>query len=338
MKKPDNVSTAGALLLAGGIFSLLVSFGLALGSLGCWVPAWAFGIPCAIYTIVKGARMLGDRAYGMGVPKGAAIVEIIQIINMDVIGMTLGIVALVMLNDADAEAYLNATRPLESFQPGGMGAFGQSGQGYNPNAPGYGQAAPGYGQAPPGFGQAPPGYGQAPPGYGQAAPGYGQAAPGYGQAPPGQVGPGQFGNPGSGVGQPGGSAGGPPPFPGAGPGAESGPGSSFVPRQWGEDVSKPVSSSPPAADPWKASVGLDADWNIPASPSAVKAEPAASSAGYQVAPWSNPGPPASGDGGGMGRSAGMRKTSVEQAIDVSNPPETVGAGRALWDDDKGDES
>lgn len=121
--KPDQISLAGGLLLASGIFSLLTCLGLLLGTLCLWIPAY-YGIGSAIYAIVRGSKLLGSNSYGSGVPKAAAIMQIVQIINFDLFGMGLGIAALVILNSPDIVAWLEGSVPAPA-----------PGQGYGGYAP-----------------------------------------------------------------------------------------------------------------------------------------------------------------------------------------------------------
>ncbi len=107
LEKPGNVNAAGALLLAGGIMTTLVSVGIALGTFFLWIP-WIYGIIAGIYAIVKGSQLLGYNGTGPapGVPTAAAVMLIVNVLNCDMMSMTLGIVALALLNDNQTRAYL----------------------------------------------------------------------------------------------------------------------------------------------------------------------------------------------------------------------------------------
>lgn len=150
MNKPSNVTTAGALLLAGGIWSLLFALVMTASTCGIWFTSWTYAIAASIIAIVNGARLLGD-CQGRGVPKATSILQILQVLQGDVIGMTLGIIALVMLSDQETKDYLEGRAPGNYMNAG----YGQGTYGVQPTAQadGYGQQA-GYGAAG-GFGQQP---------------------------------------------------------------------------------------------------------------------------------------------------------------------------------------
>jgi len=184
VNKPSNVTTAGALLLAGGIWSLLFALVMTVSTCGLWFTSWTYAIAAAIVSIVNGAKLLGD-PQGKGVPKATSIMQICQILQGDFIGMTLGIIALVLLGDRETVDYLEGRVEGGHMNAGyGYGAHGAA-VGHSPGQ-GYGQQ-PGYEQGQPGYEQGQPGYGQGQPGYGppaQAATPPAQAAPpGWGDAP-----------------------------------------------------------------------------------------------------------------------------------------------------------
>jgi hypothetical protein len=55
--------------------------------------------------IIGGSRLLGEKAYQSPPPRGAAIMQIINIINFDITNLALGIISLVMLNSAESKRY-----------------------------------------------------------------------------------------------------------------------------------------------------------------------------------------------------------------------------------------
>lgn len=124
MQKPSHVTTIGALFLAGGIISVFVCLTVTLSTLLIWFPAWTYGLVAAIFAIWTGARLLGKNSYGSGVPKAAAIMMIVQIINCDGISMTLGIFILTMLSNADVQAWLTGghVQGPAGIQPSGAPA------------------------------------------------------------------------------------------------------------------------------------------------------------------------------------------------------------------------
>lgn len=124
MEKPSNVNAAGALLLAGGIVATLVSLAFALGTLGLWLP-WIYGVIAGIYSIVKGAQLLNYQGPGSGPPPGvptaASVMLIVNVLNCDMMSMTLGIVSLALLNDAQTRAYLEGNTSAFQNQQQGAG-------------------------------------------------------------------------------------------------------------------------------------------------------------------------------------------------------------------------
>ena len=146
--KPQSIHIAGICLIAGGIISLLTCLVVMLSSVFLWFPSYLYGIPVAIYCIVKGAHYIGDAP--KSISKVAPILQIIQILNCDFIGPVAGIGALVALSREDARAYaegrsvsqppfVGAPVPGGAVAPGGAwpAPAGQSGA-LPPGAPGPG--------------------------------------------------------------------------------------------------------------------------------------------------------------------------------------------------------
>ena len=110
-EKPGSVQTAGILMLIGGIVATLSGLWVALaflaGSAGicCLYPSYIYALVAGIMAIVRGAALLGENAYKAGPSRGIAIMLIINIVNFDVFGMVLGIIALVMLNNEESKRY-----------------------------------------------------------------------------------------------------------------------------------------------------------------------------------------------------------------------------------------
>lgn len=103
--KPSPVQTAGIMMLIGGIMGCLYFVLLALTCYGLAWPGTYFSIVMGIMAIIRGSQLMGDNAYQAGPSHGIAIMMIINIINCDVVTMTLGIVALVMLNNEESKRY-----------------------------------------------------------------------------------------------------------------------------------------------------------------------------------------------------------------------------------------
>src|SRR5262249_17826482 len=116
-EKPGKVQAIGIMVLVGGILAtlanvgLLVYFGLVgvatmgIGLLCCLWPGPYYGLVMGIMAIVKGSRLLGEKAYRETPPQGIGIMMIVNIINGDFVNLTLGILVLVFLGDEEVKSY-----------------------------------------------------------------------------------------------------------------------------------------------------------------------------------------------------------------------------------------
>lgn len=107
-KKPDKVATLGVLALVGGIFAVILFLSLGGGSAGfcCLWPGTYYSLVVGIMAIIRGAGLLGSTAHQYPVPSGIAIMMIINIINLDILNLVLGIVMLTMCGDEEVNNYL----------------------------------------------------------------------------------------------------------------------------------------------------------------------------------------------------------------------------------------
>jgi hypothetical protein len=109
---PGKVSAIAIMTLIGGILAtilgltLLASIGASTCGFGCLWPGFYYSIVVGILAIVKGSSLLGANARSIPPPTGIAVMLIINIINADVIGMTLGILILVFSADEEVINYL----------------------------------------------------------------------------------------------------------------------------------------------------------------------------------------------------------------------------------------
>ncbi len=106
-QKPSKVTNLGVLSLIGGIYAILwaVGFGGGSGGLCCLWPGTYYSIVVGILAIVKGAALLGDSAYDTASPTGIGIMLIINIVNVDVVNLVLGVIILVSCNDDEVREY-----------------------------------------------------------------------------------------------------------------------------------------------------------------------------------------------------------------------------------------
>ena len=108
-EKPGKVQAIGVMVLIGGIFALLtgVSFLMAgiFSCVGLLWPGTYYALVLGIMAVVRGANLLGDRAYKQDPPHGIGYMMIINIMNCDAINLTLGILVLVFLSDEEVKSY-----------------------------------------------------------------------------------------------------------------------------------------------------------------------------------------------------------------------------------------
>ena len=91
--------------LLGGILAVLVSIALMVTCIGFMWPGTYYSLVAGIFLIVKGAELVGARAHRSAPPQGTAIMQIINVINLDVINLTMGILTLVFLNEREVRGY-----------------------------------------------------------------------------------------------------------------------------------------------------------------------------------------------------------------------------------------
>lgn len=105
--KPGKVQAIAVMILVGGIFACVWSLGWTmLSGFGCCLwPGSYYGLVTGIMAITKGANLLNDNAYRLRAPQGIAIMMIINIINGDLVNLTLGILVLVFLADREVREF-----------------------------------------------------------------------------------------------------------------------------------------------------------------------------------------------------------------------------------------
>jgi hypothetical protein len=110
-EKPGKVHAVAVMTLVGGILaivhSLVLLLALGASSLGvcCLWPGPYYGLVMGIMATVKGSQLLAEDAYRMAPPVGTAVMQVINIINLDVPNCVMGIVSLVFLNDPEVRDY-----------------------------------------------------------------------------------------------------------------------------------------------------------------------------------------------------------------------------------------
>lgn len=106
--KPSKVTTVGVMMLVGGILALLWSVGMIFSSVGLCLlwPGTIYALVMGILAVVRGSRLLSETAFEERPPTGTAVMQIINVINLDVVNLTLGIINLIFLQDEEVRAYL----------------------------------------------------------------------------------------------------------------------------------------------------------------------------------------------------------------------------------------
>ena len=105
---PGKIQAISIMTLVGGIMALLTCLGLAMGTMFLYIP-WVYSLVLGIMAIIKGSQMLGSNpARAFTSAKTIAIMQIVNIINCDVVNLTLGIVTLVFLNDPEVKEHLRS--------------------------------------------------------------------------------------------------------------------------------------------------------------------------------------------------------------------------------------
>lgn len=110
MKKPSKVTAIEIMCLVAGIFG--VTFGFTFMWTIVWIP-WIYAYVYGIIAIVIGAKLLSSHGYVNGAPPTplprpphvVGVMAIVNILNCDFIGVTLGILILVFLGDPEVQDY-----------------------------------------------------------------------------------------------------------------------------------------------------------------------------------------------------------------------------------------
>ena len=105
---PGKVQAIGIMTLVGGIMALVYCLSWGLATLGFWIP-WIYSLILGIMAIIKGSQMLGSNpAPAFASARTIAIMQIVNIINCDMVNLTLGIITLVFLNDPEVREHLRS--------------------------------------------------------------------------------------------------------------------------------------------------------------------------------------------------------------------------------------
>jgi hypothetical protein len=106
-EKPGKVQAVGVMMLIGGILGIIFFLGLgaASGGVCCIWPGTYYSLVMGIMAVIKGCQLLGEDAHLQAPPRATAVMMIINILNLDVTNLAMGIVCLVLLNEPEVERY-----------------------------------------------------------------------------------------------------------------------------------------------------------------------------------------------------------------------------------------
>jgi len=105
-RKPSELGAVAGMLLGGGIYALVQTLAMVLGStlICCAWPGTYYALVVGILMIVRGANMLNNKDEG-GPPRTLLILQIIMIVNFDMPNLVMGIVGMVMLGNDKVKEY-----------------------------------------------------------------------------------------------------------------------------------------------------------------------------------------------------------------------------------------
>ena len=106
-QKPAKVQAISIMMLVGGIYALVHALGAVAATtfVCCLWPGIYYAIVMGIMAIVTASPLLGDSAHLQAAPRGVAIMQIINIINLDVVNCVMGIISLVFLSEPEVRRY-----------------------------------------------------------------------------------------------------------------------------------------------------------------------------------------------------------------------------------------
>ncbi|GAP14070.1 hypothetical protein LARV_01832 [Longilinea arvoryzae] len=114
-QRPGLVTTLAALTLTSGIINLFFALGitalLVIGTLGIGLficaPFTVLPAILGVFEIIYGARLLSDSTYPPRPSPVIAYLEIATLIYANIVGVAVGIIALVIYNDEAVKAYFS---------------------------------------------------------------------------------------------------------------------------------------------------------------------------------------------------------------------------------------
>jgi hypothetical protein len=108
MAATGKIQAIAIMTLVGGILAGVIGVVIAFFSFFFYIP-WIYSLVLGHMGINKAIEMLGsDPAPAFASAKTIAIMQIVNIINCDVVNLTLGIITLVFLNDPEVKEHLRS--------------------------------------------------------------------------------------------------------------------------------------------------------------------------------------------------------------------------------------
>jgi hypothetical protein len=102
---PGKAQAIAIMTLVGGIFATIFGIVLMMTCFGLFWPGTYYTMVAGIMCIVKGSQLLSPNSRYEGPPTATAVMQIVNIVNLDVINVTLGILNLVFLSDPEVRGY-----------------------------------------------------------------------------------------------------------------------------------------------------------------------------------------------------------------------------------------
>ncbi|HXG08496.1 MAG TPA: hypothetical protein VNK04_01785 [Gemmataceae bacterium] len=109
--KPGKVQAIALMTLIGGIIGIkvglawVVGAGITSGGICCFWPGGYYSLVMGILAIIKGIQLLGPDDRWQAPPRTTAILQVINIINLDLVNCVMGILILVFLNENEVRRY-----------------------------------------------------------------------------------------------------------------------------------------------------------------------------------------------------------------------------------------
>ena len=106
-EKPGKVQAISIMMLVGGIYALIHALGAVAATtfFCCLWPGVYYAIVMGIMAIVRASPLLGETAHLQPAPKSIAIMQVVNIVNLDVVNCVMGIINLVFLNEPEVRRY-----------------------------------------------------------------------------------------------------------------------------------------------------------------------------------------------------------------------------------------